>query len=79
MRKPAMIRERIARWRMMSVAEAAEELGLSVRRVRDLCRQSRLGHQVGRAYVITAEELREFKKKPRRPGRPRESKPRKEK
>lgn len=50
---------------------AAEYLGLSTARVRALCAAGRLGRKVGlRAYLMTADELRRFKKILRKPGRP---------
>lgn len=52
----------------MTVKEAAEELGLTPQRVRQFCREGRLGQRLGREWVITREELEEFKKIPRKPG-----------
>ncbi len=52
----------------MTVDEAAKELGLTPQRVRQFCREERLGQRVGQQWVITREELEEFKKKPRLPG-----------
>jgi excisionase family DNA binding protein len=50
--------------RMLTVAETAELLGVSVERVRQFCYQGRLGHKVGRDWVITEEELAALERKP---------------
>ena len=55
---------------LLSVAEAAERLGVSVVRVQQLCKAKRLGQLVGKVYVIPEEELKKFAKKPRPAGRP---------
>ena len=70
MKKPILVRERIGKLRLVTIAEAAKDLKLSEGRVRVLCQQGRLGQQFGRTYVIDAEELQAFKKKPRPKGRP---------
>lgn len=54
---------------LLGPAEAAAELGVTVRRVTKLCQQQRLGRRVGdKMWVISRTELDEFKKVPRRPG-----------
>ena len=58
----------------MTIPEAAKELDLSETRLRVLCNEGRLGTKVGRQWLITREELDEFKEMPRNPGRPK-SKP----
>jgi len=60
---------------LLSVAEAAERLGLSRGRVQKLCQEGRLGQLAGNYYVILEDELRKFQKKPRPPGRPKSSNP----
>jgi excisionase family DNA binding protein len=55
----------------MTVAEVAEELQLSQERIRKLCQAGRLGQKIGRQWLVTREELEEFKRKRRKPGRPR--------
>lgn len=52
----------------MSINEAAERLGLTPQRVRQFCREGRLGQRVGRQWVITEEELEAFQKLPRHAG-----------
>jgi excisionase family DNA binding protein len=55
----------------LTVAEAADELGLTERRVTRLCQQRRLGERVGgKIWLIHEPQLDEFKRIPRRPGRP---------
>lgn len=54
----------------LSVTEAAKLLDLSDRRVRALCREKRLGQPVGKGYVISKDELRQFKKIYRPVGNP---------
>jgi excisionase family DNA binding protein len=56
---------------LLTPEQAAVVLGVSPARVRVLCRSKRLGRQVGvRNYVIPEDELEEFKKVVRPPGRP---------
>ena len=55
---------------LLSVAEAAAELGLSYRRVARLCEQGRLGQKVGHRYVVARGELIQFSKIDRPPGNP---------
>lgn len=52
----------------MTVDEAAERLGLTPQRVRQFCRDGRLGQRVGRQWIITEEELEHFRSIPRLPG-----------
>ncbi len=56
---------------LLPVSEVAKELGRSEKRVREYCRQGRLGRKVGRQWVITRAELEAFKKIPRKHGAPR--------
>lgn len=56
---------------LVGVTIAAEELGLSTNRVRQLIRQRRLPAQrIGREYAITREDLEAFKREDRPVGRP---------
>jgi excisionase family DNA binding protein len=56
---------------LLTPAQAAEELGLSVRRVQQLCRAGDLGTKVGGRYLITRSELERFKDSDRPgPGNP---------
>lgn len=50
--------------------QAADKLGVSLRRVHQFLAEGRLGQRVGGVYVITDEDLRDFAKRPRTPGRP---------
>ena len=52
----------------MTVDEVAEKLGLTPQRVRQFCRDGRLGQRVGRQWVITEEEFERFQSIPRQPG-----------
>jgi len=57
--------------KLYTAEQAARILKISARRVRKLCSEGRLGRRFGgRAYMITAEELEEFKKIPREVGNP---------
>jgi excisionase family DNA binding protein len=55
---------------LLTVKETAEELGLSQRRVHQFCKEGRIGTRYGWQWLITREELEEFKKIPRKEGRP---------
>ncbi len=58
--------------RMATTREAAEFLGLSVRRVQQLCRRGWMGRRVGRQWLI-GDELRDFIGYDRPPGRPKKT------
>lgn len=55
---------------LLSVAQAAEYLGISVRRTRMFFQEGRLGFSIGGVYAVTQEELEEFSKIEREPGNP---------
>ena len=57
---------------IVSHKRAAEELGVSVVRIKQFCAQGRLGTKApdGR-YIITNDDVERFKNQPRVPGRPR--------
>jgi excisionase family DNA binding protein len=61
---------------LLSVTEAAARLGLDPRRVRQFCKEGRLGQRVGGRWVIFEDELEAFAAKPRPQGYPK-GKPRK--
>jgi excisionase family DNA binding protein len=70
LRRRANIRA-IARPRLLSVSEAAAELKASDAYVRRLLLKQRLyGIKVGPVWAILPEDLEEFKRMRRRPGRP---------
>lgn len=54
--------------RLLSTTQAAEALGISIQRVKQLCAQGRMGRRVGRDWVITPEEIEA--NRVRKPGRP---------
>ncbi len=56
---------------LLTVREVAAELGLSEHRVREYCREGRLGQKIGRQWLITRAQLEAFKKIPRKHGAPR--------
>jgi excisionase family DNA binding protein len=59
----------------LTVAQAAEHLGISMRRVSKLCLEGRLGKRFGgKVYLISRQELEAFSKIPRRPGPPKGTK-----
>lgn len=54
-----------------TVAEAAEKLGVSGRRIRQYISEGRLrARKVGKQYIISTEALGAFTDKPRKVGRP---------
>lgn len=55
---------------LLGIASAAKELKLSKDRVRDFCREGRLGRKVDGTWIITRAELDAFKAQDRPPGRP---------
>lgn len=55
----------------MSIKEAAQEVGVTPERMRELCRKYGVGQQIGRTWVITREELDRFLELERSVGRPR--------
>jgi excisionase family DNA binding protein len=55
---------------LLSTAEAADYLGLSETRVRQLCARGAIGAKVGGRYIISQDELRQFAKIPRPVGNP---------
>ncbi len=57
----------------MSVEEAANILGITPERVRKLCQQGRFGTKFSGVWLITREEIAEYQRTRRRPGRPRKS------
>lgn len=48
---------------MYTTAKAAEKLGISEIRVRQLCQQGRLGRKVGRDWVISLDEINDYRRK----------------
>lgn len=58
---------------LVSVDEAAEFLKITPGRVRQFCREGRLGQRVGEKWVISRDELEQFAKIPRNHGRPPQS------
>lgn len=58
--------------KLLTPQQAADRLGVSLRRVHQFLSDERLGQRVGGVYVITEEDLRQFQRIPRNPGRPSE-------
>jgi excisionase family DNA binding protein len=58
---------------MLTIEDVARELNLSTRRVRQFCQEGRLGRRLGWQWVITRDELEEFKPQYRPCGRPKGS------
>ena len=59
---------------LLTVQEVAKELNRSQHRVREYFREGRLGKKIGRQWLVTREQLEEFKKIPRIKGAPRKNK-----
>jgi excisionase family DNA binding protein len=57
----------------LSVEEAAAELGVTARRVRQICEQGQLGQRIGSVWAISRAALEQFKQAKRPPGRPKGS------
>jgi excisionase family DNA binding protein len=55
---------------LLTVKQAAKELGLSPGRVRQFCQQGRIGTLYGWQWLISREELDKFKEIERPAGRP---------
>jgi len=54
---------------LLTTAQAADILGISEQRVRQLCAEGRMGQRVGRDWVITADDIERNRERPG-PGRP---------
>lgn len=54
---------------LFTAEQAAEELGISVQRVKQLCAEGRMGRKVGRDWVISVEDIERNRERPG-PGRP---------
>jgi len=61
--------------KILSVTQAAEELGLTPVRVRQFCQEGRLGMKAGKFWIIREKELRKFAKQVRQWGGRREKNP----
>lgn len=53
---------------LLTPAQAAPLMGVSLRRVQRLCADGRLGLRIGRTYFIPRDEAKKFRPNP--PGRP---------
>ena len=56
---------------LLDIGQAAERLGLSKSRIRQLCGAGQLGEKVGSRWLIRAADLERFAQEPRPVGRPR--------
>jgi excisionase family DNA binding protein len=56
--------------KLLTPKEAAERLGVSLRRAQKLCKDGRLGFRVGNRYVIPESSLVAFQSIARKVGRP---------
>lgn len=55
---------------VLTIKEAAAVCGLSQERLRQFCQEERLGRKFGMQWMIERQELEEFMKIERKPGRP---------
>ena len=55
---------------LLTVTEAAELLGISRARMSQFCSEGRIGQKVGGRWLVSEDELRQFRKIPRPTGRP---------
>ena len=62
-----------ARVKFVTVDEAADIIGVSDVRIRQFCREKRLGTLLGTRWLITEDEAHEFAEKVRPNGRPKKS------
>ena len=58
---------------LLDIGQAAERLGLSKSRIRQLCGAGQLGEKVGSRWLIRAADLERFAQEPRPVGRPPQS------
>jgi hypothetical protein len=58
---------------IMTVKQAAKALGISGRRVRQLCEQGIMGRKVADMWIIEPKDVERYKAMRRPPGRPRKS------
>lgn len=56
--------------KLLTTAEAAAYLEISEIRVRQLANDGRIGQKIGRDWLFPLEQLEEFAREPRAPGRP---------
>ena len=54
---------------LFTTTQAAEELGISVQRIKQLCAEGRMGMRIGRDWIITQDDIE--RNRIRKPGRPR--------
>ena len=54
----------------LTIDQAAKKLKVTPRRVRDFCREGRIGTRFGGCWMIDPDELKQFMKLPRKAGRP---------
>jgi len=54
---------------LLSPRQAAEEMGLSLSRIKQFCAEGRIGQRVGKRWVILRDELEQFQKIPRPHGK----------
>ena len=62
-------------YNILTSEETAARLQVSTERVRQFCREGRLGKRLGDRWMISETELRKFERQPRPTGRPRSSAP----
>lgn len=55
---------------LLTCEDAAVQLGISPDRVRQFCREGRLGQRLGDRWVIPVDEVKQFSQIPRKTGRP---------
>ena len=55
---------------LLTVEEAAKKIGVSEVRVRQFCKQGRLGRRFGANWAISQDEVTAFKRLKRKNGRP---------
>lgn len=60
-------------YNVLTPEEAAKRLRVSPERVRQFCRENRLGKRLGDRWVISEADLQAFMRRPRPTGRPRAS------
>jgi hypothetical protein len=55
---------------LMSIKDAAAEMGITPERMRGLCKTYKVGTRIGRMWVLTRQEVDWLKSLDRSPGRP---------
>ena len=65
--------EQKSKLNLFTLTEAAKKVGVSTVRMYQFCQEGRIGQKFGEVWMITQDEIEEFLKIKRKPGRPKNS------